>query len=109
MTTKTTPAAPAKRERTKAEKTAGRWLAALAAVVIPALILHAPWLAAVGVLGLLVFAAFRLRKIHHRWRSGGKPAMRHRAKFQGHATLAEIRRNLSHDQGVPIGTVRSTR
>lgn len=111
MTTKTTPAAPAKpeRQKTKVRKTAECWLLAAAVIEAPALLFRSPALAALGIVILIAVAGFRVRKAHHRWRSGGKAAMRHRAKFQGHATLAEIRRNLSHDQGVPIGTVRSTR
>jgi hypothetical protein len=109
MTAKTTiqPAVP--RQRSKAEKAAGRYLAALAAIVILATMLHSAPLAVLGVLVLLAFAVYRLRKAHRRWRSGGKAAAKRRAKYQGHATFTEIRRNLSHDRGVLIGTVRSTR
>ena len=65
--------------------------------------------AVLGILAFTALAVWRMRKAHRRWQAGGKSAMRHRAKFQGHATLPEIRRNLSRGQGVPIGTVRSTR
>jgi len=104
-------AAPAKpaRERTKAEKTTARYAAALAVIVVASLALHAVLLLAVGVAFVAAFAVRRLRKAWRHHRAGGEAAMRRRAKFQGAAPLAEIRRHLSHDQGVPIGTVRSTR
>lgn len=108
MTAKTAPARP-DRERTKAEKALARYAAALAVIVLASLALRSLLLAALGVLALLAFAVWRLRKANARRRAGGKSAMRHRARFQGHATLPEIRRNLSRRQGVPIGTVRSTR
>ena len=58
---------------------------------------------------ILGLAADRLRE-HLGWhRKGGKAALRRRRRYQGHATLAEVGRNLSHDRGVLIGTVRSTR
>ena len=96
MTTRTTATtAPAKRERTKAEKTAGRYLLALAAVLIPALVLRSLPLAVLGVLVVLGVAVFRLRKAVRRWRSGGKVAAKQRAKYQGHATWREIRAKLS--------------
>jgi len=68
------------------------------------------WLPLVFALGGITFLAgdrLRLRLGLHR--KGGKAAMRKRARYQGPATLAEISRNLSHDRGVLIGTVRSTR
>lgn len=54
-------------------------------------------------------AADRTR-MHWGWhRKGGKAAMRQRARYQGTATMAELARNLPAGQGVPIGTVRSTK
>ena len=94
MTARTT--TTARRQRTKAEKTALRWLLLLAAFEAPAMAFHS------------LLLAVRLRGAHRRWRSGGKAAMRRRSKYQGHATRAEIRRNLSHERGVLIGTVRRT-
>ena len=106
MTARTT--TTARRHRTKAEKTALRWLLLLAAFEAPAMAFHSLLLAVLGILAFLVLAWFRLRGAHRRWRSGGKAAMRRRSKYQGHATRAEIRRNLSHERGVLIGTVRRT-
>jgi len=93
MATKT--AAPAKpaRERTEAEKTAGRWLAAfLVAGLIPVLLLHSVPLAVLGVLTVAVAAGFRVRKALCLRRQGGKAAARQRAKFQGWASGPDIRR-----------------
>jgi len=96
MTTKTA-AAPAKprRERTRAEKTVFRWLAALAVIVVAALALHSVLLAILGVLTVAVAAVFRIRRALNRRRAGGKSAMRQRAKYQGTATKREIRAKLS--------------
>jgi hypothetical protein len=109
MTAKTAASPAAPRHRSKAEKSAGRYLAALAAIVIGSAMLHSLLLTVLGAVALTAFAVYRLRKAHRRWRSGGKAAAKRRAKYQGHATFTEIRRNLSHDRGVLIGTVRSTR
>ena len=111
MTSKTSPAA-GRTSRSNAsglEKAAIRWLLILIACEAPALSCHSLPLAVLGIVAFAALAVWRMRKAHRRWRAGGKSAMRHRARFQGHATLAEIRRNLSRGQGVPIGTVRSTR
>ena len=95
MTAKTTIQPTVPRQRSKAEKAAGRYLAALAAIVILATMLHSAPLAVLGVLVLLAVAVFRLRRAHRRHRSGGKVAARQRAKHQGWADLREIRRKLS--------------
>ena len=95
MTAKTTTRDRPPRQRTKAEKTAARYLAALIAVLIPALMLRSVLLAVLGILGVLAFAVFRLRQAHRQRRAGGKAAMRRRAKFQGPATKREIRKKLS--------------
>lgn len=108
MTARTAPARPP-RQRTRAEKAIGRYLAALAAIVAVSMMTRSLLLAVLGIVALAAFAVYRLRKAHRRWRSGGKAAAKRRAKYQGHATFTEIRRNLSHDRGVLIGTVRSTR
>ena len=90
------------------------WALSLAGVALLALILltAAPGLLPLVLLPLgaiLGLAADRLRE-HLGWhRKGGKAALRRRRRYQGHATLAEVGRNLSHDRGVLIGTVRSTR
>lgn len=91
MTAKT---APAKRERTKAEKTGARWLLILAAALIPGVMTRSLPLAVVGILMVAGFAVFRVRKALRR-RSGGKTAARQRSKHQGWATGWEIHRKLS--------------
>ena len=86
------------------------WVLSLAGMVILALVLLA---AAPGSLpfvllplgAILGLAADRLRE-HLGWhRKGGKAAMRKRRRYQGPATTGELARNLTHDQGVPLGTV----
>jgi Flp pilus assembly protein TadB len=109
MTTRTTAPAKPSRQRGRTEKSVRRYAAALIVLAVLAVVLHQVLAAAAGILLVLAVAVFRLRRAYRRHRAGGKSAMRHRAQFQGHATLAEIRRNLTPDQGVPIGTVRSTR
>ena len=110
MTAKTTRTDALKTgELSRWQRVAIRYALILAVCLIPAVALHWAWLAVLGILAFTALAVWRMRKAHRRWRAGGKSAMRHRAKFQGHATLPEIRRNLSRGQGVPIGTVRSTR
>ena len=53
---------------------------------------------------ILGLAADRLRE-HLGWhRKGGKAALRKRRRYQGPATMSELTRNLTHDQGVPLGT-----
>lgn len=85
------------------------WVLSLAGMVILALVLLA---AAPGSLPLVLLplgailglAADRLRE-HLGWhRKGGKAAMRKRRRYQGPATMSELARNLTHDQGVPLGT-----
>jgi hypothetical protein len=94
MTSKATTAQPP-RQRSKAEKGAVRYLAALAAIVILATMLHSAPLAVLGVLVLLAVAVFRLRRAHRRHRSGGKVAARQRSKYQGTASWREIRAKMS--------------
>lgn len=87
------------------------WLLSLAGTAVLALVLLA---AAPGLLPLVLLplgailglAADRIRE-HLGWhRKGGKAALRKRRRYQGHATLSELGRNLPAGQGVPIGTVR---
>ena len=91
MTAKTTQA-QAPRQRSKAEKTALRYAAALGVIALVSLMLHSLLLAALGVLGLLTFAVLHARRAHRRWRQGGKSAARRRAKYQGWASHKDILR-----------------
>lgn len=107
-------AKPAARERAPREKSRVRRIAEgyLGAFTVAVLL-------ALAARSLFVFAAgfFTVGTVAvvHAWVAlrtrlkGGKRALRHRATYQGHAPLAEIRRNLTPHEGVPIGTVRSTR
>ncbi len=85
------------------------WALSLAGVALLALILlaAAPGLLCLTLLPLgaiLGLAGDRLRE-HWGWhRKGGKAALRKRRRYQGPATMSELTRNLTHDQGVPLGT-----
>lgn len=85
------------------------WVLSLAGIAVLVLVLLA---AAPGLLPLVLLplgailglAADRLRE-HLGWhRKGGKAALRKRRRYQGPATMSELTRNLTHDQGVPLGT-----
>lgn len=93
MTAKTAAAEP--RQLSKAQRAARRYAAALAAAMVPALLLHSVPLAVLGVLAVIAVAVIRARKAW-RWRGqGGQAAKRSRAKYQGTATPREIRAKLS--------------
>ena len=92
MTAKTAASPAAPRHRSKAEKSAGRYGAALAAIVICSMMLRSALLAVLGVLALLAFAVYRAYRAHRRWRQGGKSAARQRAGYQGWASRWQIRR-----------------
>ena len=85
------------------------WVLSLAGIAVLVLVLlaAAPGLLAFVLLPLgaiLGLAADRLRE-HLGWhRKGGKAALRKRRRYQGPATMSELTRNLTHDQGVPLGT-----
>jgi hypothetical protein len=99
----------ARRKAPSAFRAALPYAAWLIPFAILALVLGAAWPVIFALGGVVHLAADRLR-IHLAWhRNGGKAALRRRAAWQGHATPAEISRNLSHDRGVFVGTVRGTR
>lgn len=97
-----------------ARKAAVPYALSLAAVGILALVLlvAAPsllWLTLLLTGGIIGIAADRFRE-HRGWhRKGGKAALRKRRRYQGPATFRELSRNLSHSQGVLIGTARRSK
>jgi type IV secretion system protein VirD4 len=92
MTAKTAASPAAPRHRSKAEKAAVRYLAALAAIVTGSAMSHSLLLAVLGAVALTAFAVYRLYRAHRRWRQGGKSAARQRAGYQGWASRWQIRR-----------------